>query len=72
MSGKNFAIFSAQYPPHMGGVEIFTQSLARELSAHGNHVTVVANDTEGVGAGKTDEDGVEVFRMPCWPLMNGR
>ena len=56
----------------MGGVEVFTQSLARELSARGNHVTVVANDTEGVGAGKTDEDGVEVFRMPCWPLMNGR
>lgn len=72
MSGKNFAIFSAQYPPHMGGVEVFTQNLARELSARGNHVTVVANDTEGVGAGKTDEDGVEVFRMPCWPLMNGR
>ena len=69
---KNYAIFSTQYPPHMGGVEVFTQSLARELSARGNHVTVVANDTEDVGAGKTDEGGVEVFRMPCWPLGNGR
>lgn len=56
----------------MGGVEIFTQNLAREIFARGNHVAVVANDTEGIGAGKTVEDGIEVFRLPCLPLMNGR
>lgn len=56
----------------MGGVEIFTQNLAREIFARGNHVAVVANDTKGIGAGKTVEDGIEVFRLPCLPLMNGR
>lgn len=48
----------------MGGVKIFTHNLAPVLSASGNHVAVVANDTEGIGAGKTIEDGIEVFRLP--------
>lgn len=70
--GLSLALFSAQYPPHMGGVENFTQSAARALLRRGNRVVVVTNDTEGLGAGWEDEGGVEVLRLPCEPLVSGR
>lgn len=66
------AIFSAQYPPHLGGIENFTQGLARALAARGNHVMVVTNDTEGLGAGFSSDGDVEVLRLPCHPLVSGR
>ena len=69
---KTYAIFSAQYPPHMGGIETFTQSISRTLADLGNKVLVVTNDTEGLGAGITYEEGVEVVRLPCFPLISGR
>ena len=68
----SYVLFSALYPPHLGGIENFTQGLANALVARGNCVTVVTNDTEGFGAGRTCEDGVEVIRLPCFPLLSGR
>lgn len=70
--GASYALFSAQYPPHVGGIEHFTQGLARELRARGARVLVVTNDTEGIGDGLTCEGGVDVLRLPCWPLVSGR
>ncbi|QOY61384.1 glycosyltransferase family 4 protein [Thermophilibacter immobilis] len=69
---KSYALFSAQYPPHLGGIETFTEHLAQALVAQGADVTVVTNDTNGVGAGITCERGVEVIRLPCAPLIGGR
>ena len=66
------AIFSAQYPPHMGGIENFTQNLARALGNRGHAVTVVTNDTNSIGAGWACEDGFDVLRLPCVPLVDGR
>ena len=66
------AIFSAQYPPHMGGIENFTQNLARALGDRGHAVTVVTNDTNSIGAGWACEDGFDVLRLPCVPLVDGR
>lgn len=66
------AIFSAQYPPHMGGIENFTQNLARALGNRGHAVTVVTNDTNSIGAGWSCEDGFDVLRLPCVPLVDGR
>lgn len=66
------AIFSAQYPPHMGGIENFTQNLARALGNRGHAVTVVTNDTNSIGAGWDCEDGFDVLRLPCVPLVDGR
>lgn len=69
---KSIAIFSAQYPPHMGGIETFTQSLSRAMVAHGDEVLVVTNDTEGMGPGLAWDGGVEIMRLPCRPLISGR
>ena len=42
---NTYCIFSALYFPHMGGVEKYTGNLARELSALGNNVVIVTNNT---------------------------
>ena len=60
----SICIASAYYPPHMGGVEVFTQSIARELVSRGLRVTVVTNGIDETGITE-DSDGVEVFRMPA-------
>lgn len=69
---KSYALFSAQYPPHLGGIENFTRGLAEALVDQGHDVTVVTNDTEGLGPGFTIEDGARILRLPCYPLVSGR
>lgn len=69
---SRYVLFSALYPPHMGGIENFTYCLAHALVDRGDEVLVVTNDTNGLGAGITDEDGVSVLCLPCFPLFSGR
>lgn len=70
--GHVFVIFSAYYPPHIGGVEIFTQRLAHTLSKRGASVIVVTNDADALGAGVADDGKVKVLRLPCHPLLDAR
>lgn len=70
--GLSYVIFSAQYPPHLGGIETFTYNLSHSLIKRGDSVLVVTNDTNDVGTGITDDDGVTVLRLPCHPLVDGR
>ena len=70
--GSSYAIFSAQYPPHLGGIENFTSNLAHALVAEGVSVVVVTNDTNSVGSGVSDDGGAKVLRLPCFPLVDGR
>lgn len=70
---SRYAIVSALYSPHRGGVETFSENLAHQLAIEGDAVTVVtsrlsANDP----AYEVQDDGVMVWRLPCRPLMNGR
>ena len=44
MLKKRYCIFSAQYLPHMGGVERYTYNLAKELINQGNEVVVVTSN----------------------------
>ncbi len=64
-------IFSALYNPSVGGVEIFTENLARTLAAADHRVVVITSNTHDLPS-QTCEDGVEVIRLPCKPLMGGR
>ncbi len=68
----NFIIFSAQYLPTVGGVERYTNSLAKELIKCGHSVTVVTSALSDVPMTETDADGIQIFRLPCIMLMNGR
>ena len=65
-------VFSALYLPNMGGVERFTDSLAAELVAEGHSVIVVTNNTHGLSNSEVLDNGVEVIRLPCKNLINGR
>lgn len=69
---RTYAIFSAQYPPHMGGIESFTQNMAHALAAKGASVIVVTNDTNLVGVGIEDDMDIKVLRFSCFPLVDGR
>lgn len=68
---KRYCIFSAQYLPHMGGVERYTYNLAKKLVEKGNDVTVVTSNVENV-LYYENMDGIQVYRMPCFNFMNGR
>ena len=70
--GKHFCFFSALYVPHMGGVERYTYNLARELIKMGHRVTVVTSNTEQTPGYSRSEEGIEVYALPCFPLLNGR
>lgn len=68
----SIAIFSAQFVPHIGGVETFSDSISAELARRGHNVLIVTNDTEGLGPHDETPEGVEVIRLPCFPLLRGR
>lgn len=70
--GRRICIFSALFLPSRGGVEFFTDNLARVLADQGNEVVVVANATHGGDAREDLPGGVRVVRLPCWSLLGGR
>lgn len=71
-AGHHYGIFSAQYAPHAGGVETYTQNLAHALVGEGQRVTVVTSRLDDSPAHEVQDDGVEVVRLPCHSLMGGR
>ncbi len=64
-------LFSSHFPPHLGGVERYTENLARALAARGRRVTVVTTDISG-GAPEEERDGYRILRLRCGSLMGGR
>lgn len=68
----SIVIFSAQYVPHIGGVETFTDNLSKVLVKRGHQVLVVTNNTEGLDSHEMTPEGVEVIRLPCFPFLDGR
>ncbi|MDO4443475.1 MAG: glycosyltransferase family 4 protein [Slackia sp.] len=69
---EHFIIFSAQFLPNIGGVEKYTDNLARELVRQGYRVTVATTDASAPAGRCTLDGGVEVVRLPCFPLIGGR
>ena len=68
----NFVIFSAQYLPTVGGIERYTNSLAKKLIEKGHKITVVTSSLEGQPDHETADDGIEIFRIPVKWIMNRR
>ena len=72
MEYGSYCIFSAHYVPHIGGIEKYTDNLARELASRGNRTVIVTNAlNDDAGREKISSD-LEVFRMPCIPIFSGR
>ncbi|MFQ6862086.1 MAG: glycosyltransferase family 4 protein [Beduini sp.] len=68
---RNYCIFSAQYLPHLGGVERYTYNLSKKLLENGNRVTIVTSNVQKLPAYERIM-GVDVYRMPCFNLLAGR
>ena len=68
---KDYCIFSAQYYPHVGGVERYTLYLSRKLIAAGNKVTIVTSNTGNL-SGDEIQEGIQIYRLPCYDLLGGR
>lgn len=64
--------FSAQYLPTVGGVERYTWNLALRTVQAGHRAVVVTSALPGLPARETDADGIEIVRLPVWPVMKGR
>lgn len=71
MSLKSICLVSAQYLPHVGGVENFVFNISKELSSRGHNVTII---TSGYGdLPFYEKDGnIEIYRLPSLSLMAGR
>lgn len=67
-----FCFFSAQYLPTPGGVERYTFNLAKRAAEAGHRAIVVTSALPGHPAQERDEHGIEVLRLPVWPMMGGR
>lgn len=64
-------IFSAFYPPHLGGVEIYTRSIALELIEMGYKACIVTSEL-GNEQLIDESETLTVIRIPSVPLMDGR
>lgn len=68
---KNICIFSAQYLPHLGGVERYTYNVAKKLHERGNNVTIVTMNE--IKKFRIDNDeGIQILRLPGIQLCNER
>ena len=63
--------FSAQYLPTVGGVERYTWNLALRAAKEGYRAVVVTSALPGLPARESDENHIEVRRLPVWPVMKG-
>lgn len=64
-------IFSANYLPNIGGIERYTYHISKELIAMGYSVTVVTSNVFGLETHEV-QDEIEIYRLPCINLLNGR
>ncbi|OUO21809.1 glycosyltransferase family 4 protein [Collinsella sp. An307] len=67
----NIVLFSALYKPSIGGVENYTEQMARTLQADGHHVSIITYDISTNPSFESLPEG-NIIRLPCHPLMNGR
>lgn len=67
----SFCFISAQFLPNMGGVENYTYNLSRKLIERGHTVSVLTMNNHDALSYEII-DNIEVFRLPCINLLDGR
>lgn len=69
---SSICIFTHHYHPQLSGIGNFVDGLAHALTARGDRVVIVTNDSMRVGVGHSIENGLEIIRLPCVSLLDGR
>src|SRR5262245_52675494 len=64
MSGMRILIALTYYRPHISGLTIYTERLARGLAARGHHVTVLTSRYHRSLLARERKDGVDIVRVP--------
>lgn len=72
MTKHFYVLFSAQYAPHVGGVESFTMNLAHELRLLGHEVCIATLHADDSPDYEIDDEGVRVFRFASYSFIGGR
>lgn len=68
---KTICIFAAHFYPHLGGIERYTQNLARQFILKGHSVIVVTSNTDSTPWEEVI-DGIAVYRLPIIKFIGGR
>lgn len=68
---KTIAIFSAFYPPHVGGVESYVFYLSKELERTGYRVIIVTSNEEKIQSVE-DEGNIRIIRLPIFKTFSQR
>ena len=66
---SSICIFTHHYHPQLSGIGNFVDGLAHALTARGDRVVIVTNDSMRVGVGHSVENGLEVIRLAFRYLM---
>ena len=69
---RRLLIVSAYYSPHMGGVERYTENLAKKLAELGNEVVILTSSNSERSYGITSDNGISLIEVPSLSLMNDR
>ncbi len=69
---RTFLFISTQYLPTIGGVERYTNNLARKVISQGHRAIVVTSSLKGLPQHETDPYGIEIIRFPSVAFMGGR
>lgn len=68
---KTVCFINTHYFPTLGGLVRYTKSLANELQKKGVHTMMITLNVSGLSEYEI-VDGMEIFRLPCINLMDGR
>lgn len=69
---KTVCIFSALYLPSYGGAERYNANLAKALAGSCDCRVIIITSSLGDNTGITEENGIEIVRIPCYLLLNNR
>lgn len=68
---KTICIFAAHFYPHLGGIERYTQNLAKQFIQKGHRVIVVTSNTDNSPWNEIIDD-IVVYRLPILKFIGGR
>lgn len=71
MNNKKYCIFAAHYLPHLGGIERYVYNMSEKLIEQGDEVVIVTSKVGDLPYYE-EVEGVPVYRVSCYELLEGR
>lgn len=68
---KKYCIFAAHYLPHLGGIERYVYNMSEKLVEQGQEVVIVSSKVGDLSRYEVI-NGIPVYRVSCYELLEGR